>query len=120
MATRHSQYIAVLPEQKRFCATKRHRILVGSAKVSRDGNAPIQAELHDLSIYGCRIACEIPQKPDDKLWVRLAGFEQPIAATVAWNDGNYVGCRFVKPIDSKLLRMITLGIADPAELTSDS
>jgi hypothetical protein len=107
MATRLSQYrtvAAALIEQR---AAARHLVLVARAKVSRRGSEPVEAVLHDVSIYGCRLACTVPHAPGDRIWLRISG-DLPIAAIVAWNDGAYIGCRFDAPLDRKLVRALTL------------
>ncbi len=107
MATRLTQYrtvAAALVEQR---AAPRHRVLVAHAKVSRRGSEPVEATLHDVSIYGCRLACAAPHAPGDRIWLRIAG-DLPVAATVAWNDGGYIGCRFDASLDRKTVRALTL------------
>lgn len=120
MATKLSRHLPIVSAQSEQRKAPRHRVLIGRTKVTRAKANSLEAELYDVSIYGCRIACALPQKPGERLWVRLISTEQPVAATIAWNDGDYVGCRFEDAIDSKTLRLITLGIAETNAATSDN
>ena len=107
MATRLSQYRTVAPALIEQRAVPRHRVLVAHARVNRRGTAPIEAALHDVSIYGCRLACAVPHREGDRIWLRIAG-DLPIAATIAWNDGAHIGCRFDAPLERKTMRELTL------------
>lgn len=109
MATRFSQYRSVAPALVEHRAAQRHRVEVTHATVSKRGNTPVDAELHDLSIYGCRFACQTKYSEGDRLWLRF-GEGLPIAATAVWNDGDHLGCRFDAPIDRRLVRSLTLVI----------
>jgi hypothetical protein len=109
MATRATQFrtvTAALVEQR---AATRHRILLTRTKVSGRDKSPVEAMLHDLSVYGCRLACQVTHAVGDKIWLRLHG-DQPVPAKVMWNDGQHIGCRFDIPIDRKLMRQLTLVI----------
>jgi hypothetical protein len=109
MATRFSQYRSVAPALVEHRAAPRHRVQVTRATLSKRGNQPVDAELHDLSIYGCRFACHTQWQEGDRLWLRF-GEGLPIAATAVWNDGDYLGCRFDAPIPRSLMRSLTLVI----------
>ena len=109
MATRFSQYRSVLPALVEHRAALRHRVQVTRATLAKRGNTPIDALLHDLSIYGCRFACQTRYQEGDRLWLRF-GEGLPIAATAIWNDGDHLGCRFDSPIDRRLVRSLTLVI----------
>lgn len=109
MATKFSQYRTVAPALVEHRAAERHRILVTRATVRKKGNAPIEARLHDLSIYGCRLACGTGYGEGERLWLQFRN-ELPVAATVVWNDGTHIGCRFDSPIERNLMRALTLVI----------
>lgn len=109
MATRFSQYRSVAPALVEQRATTRHRVTVTSATVVKRGNPAIEAELHDLSIYGCRFACQTRYEEGERLWLSF-GDGLPVAATAVWNDGDHLGCRFDAPIDRSLVRSLTLVI----------
>ena len=109
MATRLSQYRAVTPALVEHRAAPRHRILVTRATVRKKGEPPQEATLHDLSVYGCRLACRTAHGEGERLWLRFRD-DLPVAATVVWNDGDHIGCRFDAPIDRTLMRSLTLVI----------
>jgi hypothetical protein len=68
---------------------------------------PADAALVEISIYGCRIACDVAHDIGEPVWLRLNG-SLPIAAKVVWSDGGMVGCRFDAPIGRPLLRSLTI------------
>ncbi len=107
MATRISQYRAVTPALVEQRSEARHRILVTPATVRKLGDEPDEALLRDLSVYGCRIASPNDYPVDERLWLRFNG-SMPIAATVVWNEGGQIGCRFDAPIERSLMRALTL------------
>ena len=109
MATKFSQFRKVAPALVDQRSEPRHRILVMRAKISKQGAAPIEAMLRDLSVYGCRLACVSPHRTGERLWLRLRD-NLPIPATVVWNDGDHLGCRFDTPIERSLMRSLTLVI----------
>ncbi|MDG2534335.1 PilZ domain-containing protein [Sphingomonas sp. HITSZ_GF] len=109
MATKFSQYRAVTAALVEQRAATRHRILVTRATLTKRGNKPVEAMLHDLSVYGCRLACAAPHDAGDKVWLNLRE-GAPVPATVVWNDGSHIGCRFDDPIERSLVRQLTLVI----------
>lgn len=109
MATRLSQYRTVGPALVEQRAAERHRVTVASATVQKRGGRATEAMLHDLSVYGCRLACRTRNVAGAQIWLRLRE-GNPIPATVIWNDGEYLGCRFDKPIERSLVRSLTLVI----------
>lgn len=109
MATRLSQYRSVGPALVDQRREPRHRILVSQATLRGEGEVPVEATLHDLSVYGCRLACSTEHAQGERLWLRIKG-TMPVAATVVWNDGDHIGCRFDAPIERSLMRSLTLVI----------
>lgn len=109
MATKFSQYRAVTAALVEQRASPRHRCLVTRATVTKRENRPVEATLHDVSVYGCRLACRTVHAEGERLWLRFRE-DLPIAATVVWNDGVHIGCRFDAPIDRGLMRALTLVI----------
>lgn len=109
MATRVSQFRTVQPALVEQRAESRHRVTVTRATVSGRGSKPIHAELHDLSIYGCRFACQTRHSPGERLWLTFQN-SLPVAATLVWNDGNFVGCRFDAPLPRSTVRALTLQV----------
>ena len=107
MATRVSQYRAVVPALSEQRAAERHRVHVTRATLRKRGNVPVEGMLHDLSIYGCRLLLRTKHGEGERLWLSL-GSHGPIPAIVVWNDGAQLGCRFEEPIARSLLRSLTL------------
>lgn len=107
MAIRNTRYRSVAPaliEQRRAF---RHPVMFRRASVRRHAAHEHEAQLADLSIYGCRITTKASCEVNDRIWLRLNG-SLPIAATAIWSDGNSIGCRFDAPIDKALFRSLTL------------
>ena len=98
MATRAGQYNRAEPALVEQRATPRLRLSVTRATARRHGATASEAELHDISIYGCRIAVSDDQPLGERLWLRLDG-GMPIAATVGWSHDGFAGCRFDTPIE---------------------
>ena len=90
-------------EQRR---AERHPVIVTRATVRGHGEAPAEAELLDLSIYGCRLAVTDPHEAGARLWLRLDG-GWPISGTVIWSDQARIGCRFDEPIANAVMRQFT-------------
>ena len=86
----------------------RHTVVVSRATVRGQGQLAEDAELLDLSIYGCRVASTGEHEAGDRLWLRLDG-GWPIPATVVWTDGERLGCRFDQPIAGSTMRDLTKG-----------
>ncbi|UUL81356.1 PilZ domain-containing protein [Sphingomonas sp. S1-29] len=108
MATRATRYRQVDPALFEGRSAPRHRVVVTRATVRRHGEEAVDAELKDLSIYGCRILVEDAQTPGDRLWLRFTG-AMPVAATVVWCEAGVMGCRFDEPLASSTARALTLG-----------
>lgn len=108
MATRAGQYNRAEPALVEQRAAPRLRLSVVRATARRHGDPANDAILHDLSIYGCRVALADDQPPGERLWLRFGG-GMPIAATVVWSADGFAGCRFDAPIDRKLMRSLTIG-----------
>lgn len=109
MATRMSQFRRVEPASVDQRRAERHRVTIDRATMRKHGEVPVEAVLHDLSIYGCRLATEAEHGPETRLWLRLTG-SLPIAATVVWSADGFLGCRFDAPIERALVRQLTLSI----------
>ena len=91
-------------------AEPRLKLSIKRASVRRHGSGAVEALLHDLSIYGCRLATPAGVNAGERLWLRFDG-QMPIAATVVWGAEDMVGCRFDEPIERSLMRALTLRIA---------
>lgn len=107
MATKFSQYRKPAPALVEQRAEPRLRLIVTRASVRRHGKTPIEAVLHDLSSYGCRIATPVTTDQGERLWLRFDG-RMPIAASVVWCAEGMIGCRFDTPIERAVMRALTL------------
>lgn len=109
MASRLSAYRPAEPASLDQRAAARRPVLVTSATVRPLGEAPVAAELQELSTYGCRLRSPGDHLAGERVWLRLSG-GMPVAATVVWAAGGLAGCRFDEPIGRELVRGLTLGI----------
>ncbi len=85
---------------------QRSPVTVSLATVRELGQEAREAELLDLSSYGCRVAAAGDHEEGNRLWLRFDG-GWPIAATVVWAKDEIVGCRFDEPIPGSLMRDLT-------------
>ncbi len=69
-----------------------------------------KAALHQLSIYGCRLASAIRAAEGEALTVRFDSSD-PVAATVVWCEGGVIAARFDHPIERDMARKLNLRIA---------
>lgn len=102
-----SAYRKVAPariEQRRI---ERHPVVIKKATVRGHSRQPVEAELVELSIYGCRLAVDATYKIHDRLWLRFEG-SNPIGAVAVWTKYGELGCRFDAPLDRVLFRSLTL------------
>lgn len=109
MATRVSQFRTVTPALVEHRRAQRYPVTVTRALVVKPDSAPLDAVLHDLSIYGCRLATAIAFQPEERLTLRLDG-GLPIDAAVIWCKDDFIGCRFDEAIPRSLVRELTLTI----------
>lgn len=65
-----------------------------------------KAALHQLSIYGCRLAGRIRATEGETLSLRFDR-DAPIAATVIWCEGGIIGARFDEPIERERMRSLS-------------
>jgi len=65
-----------------------------------------KAAVHQLSIYGCRLASRIEAAQGEPLTLRFDR-DAPIAATVVWCEGGVIGARFDQPIERDVMRALT-------------
>jgi len=109
MATHFSQFRAVTPALVENRRVERYPVTVTRAVVSKPGIAPVEATLHDLSIYGCRFATAVEFTAEEQLTLQLDGRET-VEATVVWCKDGFVGCRFAAAVSRSLVRDLTLTI----------
>lgn len=105
-----SQYRRVEPARIEQRAVERVTVKLHRATVRGHGREGVEAELIDISIYGCRVSADPKFKSGDRLWLRFAA-SKPIAATAIWAEGAAMGCRFDEPLDRSLFRELTLHAA---------
>lgn len=107
MASNASAYRKVEPARIEQRSTVRHPVVVRRATVRGHGHRPVDAQLVDLSVYGCRLSADAAYQTGDRLWLRFTG-GQPVAATAIWVESGELGCRFDVPLDRSLFRTLTL------------
>jgi len=76
-----------------------------SAGLRQRGAAGVSVQVMDLSTHGFRVMTHLELAEGSDVWLRLPGLEA-CHATVAWTKGNYVGCRFERPLHPAVLDMI--------------
>jgi hypothetical protein len=86
---------------------ERRSVVLHRATVRGHGRQAIEAELIDISIYGCRVEADHRFNPGDRLWLRFSG-SAPVAGVAVWIEGMTLGCRFDEPLDRALFRALTL------------
>jgi len=79
--------------------------LAVSAGLRQRGAAGVSVQVMDLSTHGFRAQTHLELTEGADVWLRLPGLE-PCHAVVAWARGNYVGCRFERPLHPAVLEMI--------------
>lgn len=106
----HSQFRSVksaLIEQRQVY---RHPVQIQRTAIrqnSKAGKTAKAGELVDVSIYGCRVACDSKFEDGTRLWLRFEG-SSPIPATTVWCEDGNIGCRFDEKLDPGLFRSLTL------------
>ena len=106
MGLRLSRYRRAEPALVEHRNALRHPVTLQRASIRHHADHAQNAQLLDLSIYGCRIATEVNFEANDRVWLRFEG-SRPIAATAIWSDGSNIGCRFDAPIDRALFRRLS-------------
>ncbi len=107
MGYMNSQYRTVEAAQIEQRQVFRHPVQIQRAAVRQHGKTGKAGELVDISIYGCRVACETKLAKRTRLWLRFEG-SSPIAATTIWCEDGHIGCRFDHKLDQSLFRSLTL------------
>jgi PilZ domain len=108
MGYMNSQFRRVAPARIEQRDTMRHAVLLERVTVRKRRLPAIEAQLSELSAYGCRISTCENFSSGDRISLSLAGSE-PIKATTIWCEDGLVGCRFDEVIDRDLFRSLTLG-----------
>lgn len=110
MATRMTRYRTAVPALVEQRQTPRHYVAITRATVRALGEGPADAVLRDVSAFGCRLAAAPGHVAGDRVRLRLGG-SMSVPATVIWSDEEVIGCRFDEPIDTSILRSLTLEAA---------
>ena len=76
-----------------------------AAGLRQRGASGVSVQVMDLSTHGFRAATHLELAEGSDVWLRLPGLE-PCHAVVAWSKGNYIGCRFERPLHPAVLEMI--------------
>ena len=76
-----------------------------AAGLRQRGASGVSVQVMDLSIHGFRAATHLELAEGSDVWLRLPGLE-PCHAVVAWSKGNFIGCRFERPLHPAVLDMI--------------
>jgi hypothetical protein len=109
MGLASTAYRRVEPARLEQRVAPRMSVVIKRTTVRGHGRQPVEAQLDDLSIYGCRLTVDAQFKANERLWLRFAD-GKPIAATAVWFEGDQLGCRFDEPLDRMLYRALTLSI----------
>ena len=107
MGYMNSQYRPVKPALIGQRKAYRHPVQIQNTAIRPHGKTAKTGTLIDVSIYGCRVACNIPFAEGSRVWLRFEG-GSPIAATAIWCRDGDVGCRFDETLDQALFRSLTL------------
>ena len=65
----------------------------------------VLVNVFDLSTHGFRIETYLGVHEGETVWLTLPGIEAQ-EAKIVWIRGDYVGCKFVKPLHEVVLQMI--------------
>ena len=84
--------------------SERMPITLGAGLRQR-GASGVSVQIVDLSPEGFRAATHLDLTTGTDVWLRLPGLE-PCHARVAWSEGLYIGCAFVRPLHPAVFDMI--------------
>lgn len=98
---------SIAPAQVENRRAPRLPVVISRATLRKTDTQPVDAVLHDLSIYGCRVMSAMKLREGEALMLRFVG-ASAVAAKVVWSDGIFTGCRFDNPIPNSLFRAFTL------------
>ncbi len=76
-----------------------------SAGLRQRGASGVAVQVVDLSAHGFRVASHLELPIGTDVWLRLPGLE-PFHATVAWQEGHYIGCAFERPLHAAVVDML--------------
>lgn len=76
-----------------------------SAGLRQRGASGVAVRVLDLSQHGFRVLTHLELPIGSDVWLRLPGLE-PCHASVAWQEGQYIGCAFERPLHPAVLDMV--------------
>ncbi len=76
-----------------------------NAGLRQRGASGVSVRVVDLSAHGFRVASHLELPIGTDVWLRLPGLE-PYHATVAWQEGHFIGCAFERPLHPAVVDMI--------------
>jgi hypothetical protein len=88
---------------------KRHLVMLRKATLRRKSAKSYEAQISELSIYGCRVFTDAKFAVGEQVTLTLAG-DAAVAAKAVWQEDGRMGCRFDEPLDREVLRLMTLHI----------
>lgn len=88
---------------------KRHIVLLRKTTISQKSAKAYEAQISELSLYGCRIFTDAIFAAGDAVTVTLSETTN-ITAKAVWQENGCMGCRFDEPLDREVLRQMTLHI----------
>jgi PilZ domain len=103
----NSQFRKVAPASVERRMATRHAVSVRCMTITRLAQKPHDAQLGDLSKYGCRVFTAEKYSIGENV---LLGFldAAPMAAVIVWHDDEKLGCRFDHEMELQLFRQLTL------------
>jgi PilZ domain len=104
-----SQYRTPDPARVDQRQEKRHIVLLRKSSVRKNSTKLHEAQIAELSIYGCRLFTTAHFSIGDDITVSLHD-DIIISAKAVWLEKGRVGCRFNEPLDRDVLRRMTLHI----------
>lgn len=107
MALKSTRYQRPEPASLERRGAPRMTVHLTSAALLRSGDVSIEAELHDISVFGCRISVDAIFQEGEEVQVSIDNFE-PVVGNVVWQDGRLAGCKFLFPIHPQILRALTI------------
>jgi len=103
----HSQYQRVAPARIDQRSEERHRVILQKASVRGEVTEQEEAQLVDVSSFGCRLVVE-GQYPEGSELSLVFFDREPMAAKAVWFKDGQLGCRFADAIDLCLFRALTI------------
>lgn len=109
MSYAKSQYRTPDPARIDQRQDKRHLVMLRKSELHKEASKPYEAQIAELSIYGCRLFTDAEFAAGDAVMVSLTD-QNIVSAKAIWQEDGRVGCRFDEPLDREVLRKMTLNI----------